>query len=156
MENFAIESRQLKLCNKFRAVIRCIKAAFYRLNYQCVRWSKDSAEHLFQNMRPSPWNTRPSFKNTPPSFWGYRRKPKAPPSVLKARSRVCVITRPMLSQAAPVGQIPLNSFLGLWRYTLVRQSFFYDSCTRIYVLIIEQCETKFSRMDHVKFVEDSL
>ena len=149
MGNFAIESRQLTLCNKFRAVIRCIKAAFYRPNYQCVRWSKDSAEHLFQNMRPSPWNTRPSF-------WGYRRKLKAPPSVLKARSRVCVITRPILSQSVTVVQIPLNSFLGLWRYTLVRQSFSYDSCTRIYVLIIEKCETKFSRMDHVKFVEDSL
>ena len=34
MENFKIESRYLKLCNEFMAVIRCIKAAFYRSDYQ--------------------------------------------------------------------------------------------------------------------------
>ena len=34
MENFTIESRYLKLCNEFRAVIRYIKAAFYRPDYQ--------------------------------------------------------------------------------------------------------------------------
>ena len=34
MENFKIESRYLKLCNEFRAVIRCMKAAFYRSDYQ--------------------------------------------------------------------------------------------------------------------------
>ena len=34
MENFAIESRYLKLCNEFNAVTRCMKAAFYRPNYQ--------------------------------------------------------------------------------------------------------------------------
>ena len=34
MENFTIESRYLKLCNEFRAVIRCKKAAFYRTEYQ--------------------------------------------------------------------------------------------------------------------------
>ena len=34
MENFTIESRYLKLINEFRAVVRCMKAAFYRPNYQ--------------------------------------------------------------------------------------------------------------------------
>ena len=34
MENFKIESRDLKLCNEFRTVNRCMKAAFYRLDYQ--------------------------------------------------------------------------------------------------------------------------
>ena len=34
MENFTIESRYLKVCNKSRAVIRCMKAAFYRPDYQ--------------------------------------------------------------------------------------------------------------------------
>ena len=34
MENFKIESRYLKLCNEFRVVIRCIKATFYRPDYQ--------------------------------------------------------------------------------------------------------------------------
>ena len=34
MENFKIESRYLKLCNEFRAVIRCLKVAFYRPDYQ--------------------------------------------------------------------------------------------------------------------------
>ena len=34
MENFTIESRYLKLCNEFRAVIRCIKTAFYRPDYK--------------------------------------------------------------------------------------------------------------------------
>ena len=34
MENFKIESRYLRLCNKFRAVMRCVKAAFDRPDYQ--------------------------------------------------------------------------------------------------------------------------
>ena len=34
MENLNIESRYLKLCYVFRAVIRCIKAVFYRPDYQ--------------------------------------------------------------------------------------------------------------------------
>ena len=34
MENFTIDSRYLKLCNEFRAVIRCMKAALYRPDYQ--------------------------------------------------------------------------------------------------------------------------
>ena len=34
MENFKIGSRYLKLCNEFRAVIICMKAAFYRPDYQ--------------------------------------------------------------------------------------------------------------------------
>ena len=33
MENFTIESRYLKLCNEFRTVIRVMKAAFYRPDY---------------------------------------------------------------------------------------------------------------------------
>ena len=33
MENFTIESRYLKLCNQFRTVIRFMKAAFYRPDY---------------------------------------------------------------------------------------------------------------------------
>ena len=34
MENFIIESRYLKLCNEFKAVITCMKTAFYRPDYQ--------------------------------------------------------------------------------------------------------------------------
>ena len=34
MENIKIESRYLKLCNEFRAVIRYMKPAFYRTDYQ--------------------------------------------------------------------------------------------------------------------------
>ena len=34
MENFKIESRYLRLCYEFRAVIKCMKAAFYRPDYQ--------------------------------------------------------------------------------------------------------------------------
>ena len=34
MKNFKIESRCLKLYNEFRAVFRCMKAAFYRPDYQ--------------------------------------------------------------------------------------------------------------------------
>ena len=34
MENFTIEIRYLKLCEEFRAVIRCMKAAFYGPGYQ--------------------------------------------------------------------------------------------------------------------------
>ena len=36
MENFTIESRYLKLCKEFKAVISCMKAAFYRPDYQNV------------------------------------------------------------------------------------------------------------------------
>ena len=46
-------------------------------------------------MRPSLWNAQPSF-------WGFKRKLKARPSVWKTRSRVCIMTRPMLSQSATV------------------------------------------------------
>ena len=34
MENSAIESRYPKLCNEFRAVIKYMKAAFYRPDFQ--------------------------------------------------------------------------------------------------------------------------
>ena len=34
MENFKIESRYLKLCYEFKAFIKCMKAAFYRPDYQ--------------------------------------------------------------------------------------------------------------------------
>ena len=98
MENLTNESIYLKLCNEFRAVIRGTKAAFYRSDYQeLLRCSliKRLGWALFQNMRPSLWNAQPSFWNTRPSFWGFRRK-------LKAQLRVCVITRPMLSQSAMV------------------------------------------------------
>ena len=54
------------------------------------------------NTRPSFWNTRPSFSNSRPSFWGFQGKLKARLSVWKARSRFCLITRPMLSQSATV------------------------------------------------------
>ena len=78
-------------------------------NSSCVHWSKDSAEHLFQNMQLSLWKAQPSFWNTPSSLRGVQRKLnarlrvwKARPSTWKTRSRVCVITRPMLSQPATV------------------------------------------------------
>ena len=34
MENFTIESSYLKLCNEFWAVVTCMKATFYRLDYK--------------------------------------------------------------------------------------------------------------------------
>ena len=34
MENFTIECRYLKLCSEFRAVSRCMMAAFYRPDHQ--------------------------------------------------------------------------------------------------------------------------
>ena len=34
MENFTIESRYLKLCDEFRTVIRFMKTAFYRPDFQ--------------------------------------------------------------------------------------------------------------------------
>ena len=34
MENFTFESRYLKLCNEFRTIIRFMKVAFYRPDYQ--------------------------------------------------------------------------------------------------------------------------
>ena len=33
MENFTIKSRYLKLCNKFKTVIRFVKTAFNRSDY---------------------------------------------------------------------------------------------------------------------------
>ena len=65
MENFNIESRYLKFCNKFRAVTRCMwKLLLTNLiikNCSSVHWSKDSPKHLFQNMGRSLWNTQSSF-----------------------------------------------------------------------------------------------
>ena len=69
---------------RVQAFIRFMKDTFYRLDYQkflMYRWLNGLAEHLFQNMRPSIWNTQPSFWNTRPSFWGFKRK-------LKAQTRV--------------------------------------------------------------------
>ena len=34
MENFTTESRYLEVLNEFRTIIRCMKAAFYRPDYQ--------------------------------------------------------------------------------------------------------------------------
>ena len=34
MENFTIESRYLKLCDEFRTVIRLMKTAFYRPDFE--------------------------------------------------------------------------------------------------------------------------
>ena len=34
MENFTIYRRYLKLCNELRSVIKCMKTAFYRPDYQ--------------------------------------------------------------------------------------------------------------------------
>ena len=40
MENFTIESRYLEVLNEFRTIIRCMKAAFYRPDYQkLLMWS---------------------------------------------------------------------------------------------------------------------
>ena len=89
-----------------------MKAASYRPRF----WKffmypliKRLGRALFQNMWPNLWNaypifwnTWPSFWNTLPSFWGFERKLKAQPRVWKAWPRVCVITRPMLSQSATV------------------------------------------------------
>ena len=59
MKNFKIESTYLKLCYKFRAFILCMKAAFYRPDYQkflmCSLIKRLGqafvSKHLFQNMR---------------------------------------------------------------------------------------------------------
>ena len=40
MEHFTIKSRYPKLCNEFRAVIKCMKAAFYRPDYQKLLMSQ--------------------------------------------------------------------------------------------------------------------
>ena len=94
------------------AFIRCMKAAFYRPDYQKFLMCpliKDSVEHLLQKMGPSLWNSQLSFWNTHPSFWGFKKKLKARPRVWEARPcvwkvrlRVCVLTKPMLSQSATV------------------------------------------------------
>ena len=34
MEDFKTESKYLKLCYEFRAITRCMKAAFYRQDFQ--------------------------------------------------------------------------------------------------------------------------
>ena len=58
MENFTIKSMYLKLCNEFRAVVRCTNAAFYKPDYEKLLMcplnkrlgrafvSKHAAEHL--------------------------------------------------------------------------------------------------------------
>ena len=59
MKNFKIESSYLKLCYEFRAFILCMKAAFYRPDYQkflmCLLIKRLGqafvSKHLFQSMR---------------------------------------------------------------------------------------------------------
>ena len=118
MENFKIEGRYLKLCNEFQAVVRRMKLLFTDesiKNSRYVRWSKDSAEHLFQIMWPSLWKASLSFWNTRLSLWGFKRKLKSRSRVWKARSsvskawqRVSVITWPMPSHSTTVININLN------------------------------------------------
>ena len=95
MEDFKIERRYLKFYCEIRAFIRCMKAAFYRPDFQKFRWLKDLGEHLPENTRPSLWNTHPSI-------WKFKKKLKAWPRVWKALPRVCITRRLMLSQSATV------------------------------------------------------
>ena len=96
------ESRYLKLCNEFRAFIRCMKAAFYRLDYPKLLMYpliKRSGRAFVSKHTTQPLL---SFWNTWPSLLGLKRKLKVGPRVWKARPRVCVTTRTMLSQSATV------------------------------------------------------
>ena len=94
VENFTIESRNLKLCNEFKAVIWCMKAAFYRPHHQ-----KPLMCPLIKRLGEAFVSKHATAQ---PSFWGFKRKLKARLSVWKTRSRVCIMTRPMLSQSATV------------------------------------------------------
>ena len=82
-------------------------------------------------MRPSLWNAQPSFWNTRPSFWGFKRKLKARPSVWKTRSRVCIMTRPMLSQSATVTS-----------EDIILAFFFTDPQFQLYSKILNNISTK--------------
>ena len=67
--------------------------------------------------RPSFLNTWPSFLNSRPSFSFSLKASKARSSVWKSRPRVCVKTRPMLSQPAMVAYSP-KSWLTFLIYIL--------------------------------------
>ena len=110
MGNFKVESRYRKLCNEFRAIIRHMKTAFYRPDYQKLLMCpsiKRLGRVFASNMQPSLWKSQPSFSNTRTSFWGFKGKLKAWLRVWKARpsvwkSRICVIPQSVLSQSTTV------------------------------------------------------
>ena len=102
----------LKLCCQFSRFLWDVWRLLFTgqmFKKECVRWSKVSRKHLLQYTRLCLWNTHPSFCNTwsnfwktRPNFWKFERKLKAWSRVWKALTRVCVITRPTLSQSATV------------------------------------------------------
>ena len=49
MENFTIKSMYLKLCNEFRAVVRCTNAAFYKPDYEKL-WAFETLNRAFQTL----------------------------------------------------------------------------------------------------------
>ena len=54
MENFKIESSELKLSYEVRAFITCVKPFFNKPDYQKLfNVTKDSGKHFFENMQPS-------------------------------------------------------------------------------------------------------
>ena len=132
MENFKVESKYRKLCNEFRAIIRHMKTAFYRPDYQKLLMCpsiKRLGRVFASNMQPSLWKSQPSFSNTRTSFWGFKGKLKAWLRVWKARpsvwkSRICVIPQSVLSQSRyhADAEIPTTKFskaLSHW-FELVR------------------------------------
>ena len=61
MENFKNESRYLKLCYEFKCFIRCMRAGFYRPDYQMllispliIRLGRALvSKHAFEPLKPS-------------------------------------------------------------------------------------------------------
>ena len=83
MGHFKIESRYLKLRYDFRAFIRCIKTAWYRLGYlkflMCLL-IKRIVRAFISNIRPSIWTFSPAFEALGRVFetlLGFQRKEKA-------------------------------------------------------------------------------
>ena len=83
MGHFKIESRYLKLRYDFRAFIRCMKTAWYRLGYlkflMCLL-IKRIVRAFISNIRPSIWTFSPAFEALGRVFetlLGFQRKEKA-------------------------------------------------------------------------------
>ena len=70
MKNFTIGNRYVKLCNEIWAVIRCMKAAFYRPDYQkllmCLLIKKPGygfvSKHALKGLKESIKLLKPSVK----------------------------------------------------------------------------------------------
>ena len=131
-----------------------MKAAFYRPDYQnflmCPLIKRLGRAFVSKHGAELLKRSAVLLKHSA-GFWGLKRKLKAQPRVWKARLRVCVITRPMLSRSATV-VIKYISQIALFSYRLLTQKFL-KTCFWV-VFLLRKIDSVLSEV--TKFVDFSI